>query len=426
MALFRFLLLLVAIAGATSVHAAEASPELRQRAEQLIPLLNGTAEPAAVFAPAFLAAVPEAQLKGISTQLRDSYGSARSVAGLDAATPQSGTAHIAFDKAVLDFALAVDPAPPHLVTTLLLTGTGAASGDSPTAVIGDLRALPGEVSLAAALLDDKGPQSLLSENADRPMAIGSAFKLWILADLVQEVNSGRRRWSDVVPLGRASLPFSTLRTWPAGSPVTLHTLAALMISQSDNTAADTLLTLLGREKVEALLPALGVRDAARNRPMLLTREVGLLKADAALRARWVAAGDAARRRLLSGEVARADVGSIDLSLLSGAPVAIGEVEWFASAGDLVRTLEWLRRHADPTALAILAINPGLPPATGGFAYAGYKGGSESGVLNLSFLLRRKDGRWVAVAATWNNAAAKLEENRLLLLLSRLLPLLAKG
>lgn len=50
-------------------------------------------------------------------------------------------------------------------------------------------------------------------------------------------------------LGEKSLPGGILQNWPKGAPLTLHTLAGLMISQSDNTAADTLLEILGRDVV---------------------------------------------------------------------------------------------------------------------------------------------------------------------------------
>jgi hypothetical protein len=153
--------------------------------------------------------------------------------------------------------------------------------------------------------------------------------------------------------------------------------------------------------------------------------VAVLKADPALRQSWLAADEAGRRAMLR-EIAARDVSTIDLNLFSGAPIAVREVEWFASAGDLLRTLDWLRRNADPETLAILAINPGLGAARQDYAYAGYKGGSETGVLNLSFLLRRRDGRWLALVATWNDPAAKLDENNFMLLLSRLLPLLDRG
>ncbi|MEA3034263.1 MAG: hypothetical protein QOH04_14 [Sphingomonadales bacterium] len=423
MRFLNYVLIVLAFLGGAA-HAAEPSPVFRQRAAELVGWLNDEKAPDQLFAPSFLAAVPETQLKGITGQLRASYGAAKTLASVEAASDYAGTIRIAFAKATVKLNLVVDPAPPHLVTGLLFGGIDS-PGETAASVAAEIGALPGEISLAAAKLGDGPPQILLDRRAEEPMAVGSAFKLWVLAELSREVKAGERHWSDVVTLDRASLPSSLLRTWPAGSPVTLHTLAALMISQSDNTAADRLVELLGREKIERLLPTLGVRAAARDRPLLLTREIALLKADPALRQRWLAA-DEARRRAMLTEIAARDVSKIDLNLFSGPPIAVGEVEWFASAGDMLRTLDWLRRNADPAALAILAINPGLGAARQTYAYAGYKGGSETGVLNLSFLLRRRDGRWLALAATWNDPAARLDENGFMLLLSRLLPLLDQG
>ena len=44
-----------------------------------------------------------------------------------------------------------------------------------------------------------------------------------------------------------------------------------------------------------------------------------------------------------------------------------------------------RRPATAPVLDVLAINPGIADATGAFAYIGYKGGSEPGVLNLTYV-----------------------------------------
>jgi beta-lactamase class A len=423
MRFLRSILFVLAFVG-VAAQAAEPSPELRQRAAELVGWINDQTPPDRLFAPSFLAAIPEAQLKQVTAQLRASYGPATSLASVDATNDYAGTVRIAFAKANVKLDLAIDRAPPHLITGLLFGGAES-PGETAASVAAEIGALPGEVSLAAANLAEGPPQVLLDRRAEEPMAVGSAFKLWVLAELSREVKAGSRHWSDVVTLDRPSLPSSLLRSWPAGSPVTLHTLAALMISQSDNTAADRLVELLGREKIERLLPTLGVRAAARDRPLLLTREVAVLKADSALRGRWLAADETQRRAMLP-EIAATDLSKIDLNLFSGPPVAIGEVEWFASAGDLLRTLDWLRRNADPETLAILAINPGLGAARQSYAYAGYKGGSETGVLSLSFLLRRRDGRWLALVATWNDPAAKLDENSFMLLLSRLLPLLDRG
>lgn len=288
------------------------------------------------------------------------------------------------------------------------------------AVLGEMAGLPGEVSLAAARLEEAGPAEFLTEKADRPMAVGSAYKLFLLAELARQVKAGERRWSDVVPLGTPSLPSGLLQDWPKGSPITLHSLAALMISRSDNSAADTLLAVLGRDRVERLLPELGVRSPERNRPFLSTREAFALKfGDPALLARWKVSDEAGRRALLP-ELERFDPKSLDPGRIGGRPREIGTVEWFASPADLVRTLDWLRRSGERTALDLLAINPGLgPTAARDFGYFGFKGGSEPGVINLSFLLRARSGRWMAVSATWNNPAAPVDEARFAALTRRL-------
>ena len=224
--------------------------------------------------------------------------------------------------------------------------------------------------------------------------------------------------------GAPSLPSGLVQDWPKGSPITLHSLAALMISRSDNSATDTLLGVLGRDKIERLLPELGVRAPERNRPFLSTRDAFALKlGDRALLERWKAAGEAGRRALLP-ELERVDAATLDPARLGGRPAEIATVEWFASPDDLVRTLDWLRRSGDRTALDLLAINPGLGQALArDFGYFGFKGGSEPGVVNLSFLLKTRSGRWIAVSATWNNGAGAIDEPRFVALTSRLLSLM---
>jgi hypothetical protein len=94
-------------------------------------------------------------------------------------------------------------------------------------------------------------------------------------------------------------------------------------------------------------------------------------------------------------------------------VRIDTVEWFASAADLVRAMDWLRLHADDGAKAILAISGGLPQqARAAVRYAGFKGGSEPGVANLTYLIQTRSGAWYAVSVGWNNPAAPVDANRL--------------
>lgn len=419
----RWLICLLACLWSATVSAAEPSPDFIRRSDELVKFLNGEIAPASFFSPTFLGQAPPDRVTGIASQLKASYGAARRVTRIEARSPTAGMVLMAFERAVVRLQMAIGPQPPHLVEGLLVAGAESSAADVAT-VFGEMVGLPGEVSLAAARLEDAGPANFLTQKADRPLAIGSAFKLFVLAELVRSVKAGERRWSDVVPLGAPSLPSGFVQDWPKGSPITLHSLAALMISRSDNSATDTLLGVLGRDRVERLLPQLGVRAPERNRPFLSTRNAFALKlGDPAFLARWKAADEAGRRSLLP-QLERVDASTLDPSRLGGRPAEIAAVEWFASPADLVRTLDWLRRSGDRTALDLLAINPGLGRALASdFDYFGFKGGSEPGVLNLSLLLKTRSGRWIAVSATWNNETAALDEARFVALMSRLVSLM---
>ena len=419
----RWLICLVAFLWAADAPAAEPSAALTARANELVRVLNGETAPQGYFSPAFLAQIPPERFREVAAQLKSSYGPAKAFERVEASSATAGIVVLWFERAVVRFRMAVSPRSPHFVEGLVVAGAESAAVDI-ASVFGEMVGLPGEVSLAAARLEPSGPADFLTQKAERPLAIGSAFKLFVLAELVRSVKAGERRWSDVVPLGAPSLPSGLLQDWPEGSPITYHSLAALMISRSDNSATDTLLALIGREKVEALLPVLGVRAAERNRPFLSTREAFALKlGDPALLAGWKKADEAGRRALLP-RLARVRAADLDPSRLGGRPAEIGTIEWFASPGDIVRTLDWLRRSEDSTALRLLAINPGLGAGLAkDFAYFGFKGGSEPGVLNLSLLLKTRAGRWIAVSATWNNEAAALDEARFVALMSRLASLM---
>lgn len=411
-----FLLALVILAVPARAQAPSAA--LRAQAEQVATLLRGETQPEALFSPAFLAQVPPAQVRAIVAQLSAQYGPPRGLAGVTARSATAGAIRIEFARAIVAMDLQIDPQPPHRVNGLLITGAEMRD-DSLAAVLAELRALPGETSLAVARLGQGEPEMLAVQNPDRALAIGSTFKLFILAELCRQIQAGERRWSDVVPLDRRSIPSGMLQNWPPGSPLTLHSLAALMISISDNSATDMLLRTLGRENVERMMTTLGVSAAARNRPLLSTLEMAAIKTGgAAGLAAWRAADEEQRRRLLETRYANLDAARLDLAAFSGNPNAL-DVEWFASAADLVRVMDWFRRSGDETVLALLAINPALgAQARAELAYVGYKGGSEPGVLDLTWLVRNRAGVWHVVTGSWNNPQAPVEESRLIALLTR--------
>jgi beta-lactamase class A len=422
--MMRRLLFMLLVLLAVPAAAQQPSPALRGGGERVVALLKGEAAPAEIFTPAFLAEVPEAQVRAITAQFATQYGAVRGLARIDPASAQSGTIHVDYERAIVHLELVVEARPPFLVSGLLLTGADM-RGDSMAAVLADISALPGQASVAVARLGGPAPVVTASVAPDRALAIGSAFKLWILAELSRQVRAGERRWSDVVPIDRRSIPGGTLYGWPRGAPVTLHTLASLMISISDNSATDVLLHLIGREAVERMMARIGVATAARNRPLLSTLELSAIKTgpDAA-RERWLRAGEAERRRILAADYADFDPARVDISRFAGAPLHIASVEWFGSPADLARTMDWLRVNGDDEARAILAINPGLAPQIqGAFAYVGYKGGSEPGVISLTWLVRDRAGGWFAVSGIWNNPAAAVDPIRFAGLMARAVQLL---
>ncbi len=407
------------------VAAQQTASPLTQRADSIVALFGGKADIAETFAPSLLAQLPAEKLVEITQQLKAQLGDPMAIESIAKRGETSATIRIAFTRAVATFDIAIEPGAPHRITSLLFKGSETI-GDDMAKVVADLRALPGHASLAVARLDETGPTWLVREHGDRATAIGSTFKLYILAELSRQIAAGTRHWDDVVTLDRRSLPSGMLQNWPEGSPLTLHTLAGLMISISDNTATDTLLATLGRAQVEAMMVAAGNAHAAANRPLLSTYEMFALKGttDESLAESYIAGDEAARRALLP-QIAGVDRATIEAGRFGGNPRWIDSIEWFASPEDLVRVMDWLRRNGDQTTRDILAINDGVADQDAQkFAYVGYKGGSESGVLNTTYLLRDKTGRWYAVSASWNDPAAPLADGKMVLIASRAIRLVA--
>lgn len=407
-----------ALAQQPPVPAIAISPGLQARIDALPAMINGTGDFEEYFAPAFKAQVPKAQFDQIGQQLKAQFGAAVKVERVSATSPYAATVELGFEKGVGAVNIVIDPAAPHRVTGLLLARIEP-RGDTIAKIEAEIRALPGTAAFGVyALGDDVAPVNELA--GSQPMPIGSAFKLWVLAEAARQVNAGTRTWSDVVALGPRSLPSGISQRWPAGAPVTLHTLATLMISISDNTATDTLLTALGRDKVDAMVAQTGIANPAATLPVLTTMEAFQLKApsNADLAAGWKAAGPDARRKLLADNRARLAATMIDPAMFADKPVT-PDIEWFASPRDEAAVLNWLRTRGGDQALAILAVNPGTPGAVL-FDYAGFKGGSEPGVVSLNWLVKTKKGNWYAVTGGWTRRDAAVNERSFAMLMSRLL------
>lgn len=400
------------------------APAFEARAKELATLLADTASYDSFFSPGFRAAVPREKFEPLSTSLREANGPIAGVRITAMATPWTGTLEVDYRDAVATMTMAVDAAAPHQVSGLRVTNVSGRE-KSIEEVTAALRALHGTTGFALARLGTGAPELRVQHQPDRPFAIGSAFKLIILAELVRTTNAGERKWDDMVTLDGAPLPGGGYFMKPRGTRVSLRELATQMISISDNSATDILLHTLGREKVEAMLPVVGVRDPARNRPFLGALELFKLKGIEAnnLAARYLAENETGRRRMLDGEIAHLPMLLIKPTLFrDGKPVLIEQLEWFLSPADLVRVMDWLRRNTEgpkgADARAVLSKNPGIGPAAGKWQWVGYKGGSEPGVMNMTLLLQAKTGDWYVLTGSWNDPAQAVSEGRFAGLISR--------
>lgn len=394
---------------------------IRARAEQVVMLLNGKADPAEMFTDGFRAAVADDQIKALSVSFTAQFGRAVEVSLLSPPDGTRAALEIRFERGLAKGGIAIDPAQGNRINELRFTSIDAVAveGDTPEKIAADLAALPGTVN---AWFGPIGGTPVIARNADMPLALGSAFKLYVLAALAEDVKAGRRKWSDVTALTEKSYPSGQLQNWPKGAPVTLHTLASLMISISDNTATDQLIKELGTQRILKLMKDSGHSNPSANDPFLTTRQLFILKAgDAATLADW-RSGDARKRAILDMVQTASEAPSLDVinAAFAGGPKAL-DIEWFAAPSDLAKLFAHMRRTADAKVFDIMAINPAATGAVKDtWRYVGFKGGSEPGVMNLTWLLTDQTGRDWVLTIGWNNPAAVVDEGKLNAIAQRIL------
>ncbi|WP_417594367.1 serine hydrolase [Parasphingorhabdus sp.] len=404
------------------------SAQLGKRTDEALNLLQGKTIEAGIFDENFRNAVPPDQLRALRQKISEQQGQALDIVSITSRGANSAIVKIRFEKSIGTMHLDLETAPPHRISGLLITGFEAA-GDTIKDVVAAIDALPGRQGLIIQQLDGTGSRSpQVALDPDGRYAIASTFKLYILAEIDRAVQAGERQWSDVVRLGPKSHPTGISQNWPDASPVTLHTLATLMISISDNSATDTLIRVIGQQQLARIVKAAGHHNPDELRPFLMTRQVSVLKMPAlrAQRERFLEANPADRQNLLTQFDNILSLDSLDSRILTNRPNWIDQLEWFATPQDIIKLLDHLHRNASEETRAILAINPGIgQDSARKWNYFGYKGGSEPGVLSYGFLLQSRAGHHYAISIIWNNSEQSLQESDLLALTTRLVNLLAE-
>ncbi len=382
------------------------------------------------FGPRFLAQVPADQLIAILGALSKQLADAK-VSDVKATTPTHLVAHLeagAGDQRVI---VDVDPRTEQIEGLLFQPARVFASYDDAQAA---LTKLAPHASLLVAAVDHGTCKPLHAVDADAELAIGSAFKLWVLLGLADQVIAGKRGWDDPIAVddNLKSLPSGITQNDAAGTKLPLKTLAERMISISDNTATDHVLAAIGRAAAETALRVAKHAKPELDTPFLSTREMFLLKlsADRTGQDHYLTLPAAKRRDYLDKQLAGQHPSIAGIEKWTTAR-RIDRIEWFASGSDLCRVMATLwQRAQDPKAAAVLEIlskNPGTPIDRAIWPFVGFKGGSEPGVLDLTWLLRRDDQKWFVITMTLDSdEGGVVDENQALSVVSGVLALAAKS
>ena len=350
-----------------------------------------------LFSDSFLKQVPEASIVQILNNYRDKLGSFK-----NAEKSQDGY-NLVFTKGTA-------PAKINLDNKGEISGLwfGAVSlfEDNFTDILSEFEKIEGDVSI---YITSDNQDEILTYNENQKLAVGSTFKLYVLKTLYKTIEGKEKSWDDIIQLKNEnmSLPSGILQSWPLQSPLTVSTMANLMISLSDNTATDHLIDYIGREKIEDY-----VDDC--NKPFLKTIEAFKLKygVSSDLRKRYIEGNIETKEDVLS-EIKNEDV---VISDISDEVSFINYIEWFFSTKELCQTIYDLKDIQE------LRLNPGLVSKNNWY-FAGYKGGSEPGVLQYTHILQKEvDAPIYAVSVTVNNKNG-VDENQVTELTSRLISLL---
>lgn len=314
------------------------------------------------FSAVFSKQVPSSKIDEITQGILASSGRLKAVRP----TADATKFEIALEKGSLDATIVVADGK---IQGLLLR-PGASTASTLSEAIAPLASLPGRTAFSIIA----NGTSIAQQREGDALAVGSAFKLAVLVELRDQIETKKLSWDRVVKLDQKwkSLPSGMLHEWPAQSPLTIETLASLMISISDNTATDAVMHLVGRS-------SLAKYGASQLKPFLTTADMFRLKAkgNEALLERFRKATPAQRENML------AEIAKLPLPRAEDHPTAVTaiDIEWFFSPVELCAYMSKVKE------LPLMSINPGIVKKSDWDRVA-FKGGSEPGVISMTTWLEK--------------------------------------
>ena len=370
------------------------------------------------FSPGFLQQVPVPALQQTLVDIAGQGSQLELVQVAPTSTETALTALVAAPEGRVIVSLAVNATSGSIESLLLTPEVDPLTQNRPEsweAVDASVASLAPRSSYLVARVDDGVCTPLHGAASDTRLGIGSAFKLYVLAELARQIEAGTLGWETTLTIRDAlkSLPSGRLQDAPEGTELSLLDVALPMIAISDNTATDHLIDRLARENVEGALAAFGHGAPALNTPFLTTREFFLFKLDVLDPdvATYLAGDVPARRAFLESLAGRAP--DIQAAAQWTSPRRIEEIEWFAHANELCTLMAALDERAEQPGLEpiaeVLTANPGLSIDPVAFPYIAFKGGSEPGVLHLDWLVHAASGTRYFVSLGLNDATALISD-----------------
>jgi len=276
-------------------------------------------------------------------------------------------------------------------------------------------------------------------NEDRRVYLASLHKLTVLRALSRKIRAGDAAWSEVVQVQRPlkSRGSGILKNWPDGAPVTIYTLATLMLAESDNAATDHLITRVSRGAIEdaVRLGCFSSEPDPRNFPYLLMTELVSLRYRGGDRrievlANYVGADQKKRMRILR-DLRGTSMGKQPERIVSRPPVGADKIGWFASPREVCLTAVALARSSkwDPSQAEMAILRTGsnkidLLPVAGDYVAA--KAGLDWGHRSRFALVKSRSGKWHAVCLMLNGDERKVHSIDIDLLFEHIMYLAISG
>lgn len=303
-----------------------------------------------------------------------------------------------------------------LITSLLYDGR-----DKSHIRINDINSIPqtlnqlGGIS-SVKVYDLTNQRSVYDYKSNERLALGSEFKLYVLSYLNDLILNKKISWSDQMALqdDLKSLPSGKMWQLPTGTKSSLQQYAENMISISDNTATDHLINLLGRQNIQNSMVGFNsyLHD---NSPLMMTMDLFRSRTLAEDQVNQYVQSNESDRLLILDNLKKSMSFNEVAEKLSdwSQPRYINKMEWFASTDDICKTILKIKIQSDQDKTIYDILSKNTPfiwtEKDQNFSYAGYKGGSEEGVITMTYLLKLKNQKWICLSMGVNDEKQNLND-----------------